>query len=160
VTVATSFLRKMEYGWSLDKSTWNKIPAAVAKGHRWRAVHLTVGNHRTVPQVSGIYVVCAAPPGRRAPLPAGAHDLFRFLYSAIYVGRSDDLRRRFVEHCNSPKEELAQSQECFDSRLDFWFIREPSDTIAALESVLIACLGPQANRISGIRGTLGQPVPA
>jgi hypothetical protein len=151
----------MRYGWSLNRKDWNALPASVTQSERWRRVQLAVGDKAAVPTGCGVYVVCASPPGWRFELPIlTTHNLFRLLYTALYVGKSDDLRRRFTEHCKRPKSELIASRQLCESRLDFWFLSLPADQILAVEADLINCLGPVGNRVSGIRARIGRPVPA
>lgn len=45
--------------------------------------------------------------------------------------------------------ELQKAKECFDFNLDFWFLECAAEFVAELESLLINCLGPSANQISG-----------
>jgi len=151
----------MEYGWSLERIDWDEVPTTVSDAASWRAVQLTPRDAVTVPATSGVYVVCSGVPGKKPRVPPGIRNVFEMFYTAVYVGRTDDLRRRFEEHCSRPKPEISKSRECFGENLDFWFIRLDPGDIADVEGRLIKCLGPSANRIAGtIRVQIRPAVPA
>lgn len=146
----------MRYGWSIDQETWRKLERDKSQ---WRAVRLTATDKNVVPKDSGIYMICAAPPGYRL-MGKRSGDLLQYLYSPVYIGKSTDLQERFSSHCNQPKLELEQSQSCFNGNLDFWFLRMSRNEIDYYETKLIDCFGPPANRISGIRARIGKGEPA
>jgi hypothetical protein len=147
---------RLRHGWSIDSNVWNDLQESE---RRWRAVRLTPADKNVVPKESGIYMICAAPPGYMAPRRK-AGDLFKNLYSPIYIGKSKDLQERFFTHCTKPKVELEESQICFKGNLDFWFMRLDEDKIDQFEASLIDCFGPPANRISGIRARIQKGEPA
>lgn len=146
----------MRHGWSIDRDVWSGL---APDEHQWRAVRLTPTDRSVVPNESGIYMICAAPPGYTTDRER-AGNLLQYLYSPIYIGQSKDLQERFSNHCGNPKPELKRSQLCFRGNLDFWFMRVDQKEIDSVEAVLIDCFGPPANRISGIRARLGKGVPA
>jgi hypothetical protein len=89
-----------------------------------------------------------------------AANVFKLLYSPLYVGKSGNLNERFAAHCAAPKPEISQSQRCFRGNLDFWFLRLSEGKVNEVEAALIDCFGPPANRVAGISARLGRGVPA
>ena len=151
----------MRYGWSLIKHEWGGLPSELVNGEPWRSVQFDMADVNSVPPSPGVYLVCASPPGRRRSTTTSPNDLFGLLYTAIYAGRSENLRRRFEEHCRNPKGEILSSRECFADSLDFWFTRLDPSELAAVETQLIDCLGPPANAVRGmISARIQNPVPA
>jgi hypothetical protein len=122
-------------------------------------VRLTPADKNAVPKEPGVYMVCAAPPGYRMTRRRTAN-VFKLLYSPLYVGKSGDLNERFTAHCATPKPEIVESQKCFRGNLDFWFLRLKQGSINDMEAALIQCFGPPVNRVSGISARLGKGVPA
>ncbi len=88
--------------------------------------------------------------------------LLRRLYNAVYVGQAESLRGRFLQHRKGPKSELVEAIDCYGESLQFWFVELIVGKLNQAELSLIDCLGPQANRIRGIRfrGVLREPRPA
>jgi len=150
----------MRYGWSLSKSAWAMLPLDARDGSRWRRVVLHQADEIRVPTNSGVYVVCARPPVAGPPAKITSKDLWHKLYGALYVGRSTNLRRRFGEHCRTPKPEIMRCQELWGVELHFWYLILDTALIETVESALIACLGPIANVVSGIKVRLVPPIPA
>lgn len=146
----------MRHGWSLQPETWAKLPKRALK---WRTVRLTLNDRKGVPNVPGVYVVCASPP-EHTRASGRTLNLLRLVYTPLYVGQARDLQSRFVQHCSNPKLEIGQSQACFQGRLDFWFVRVEVGHIDEFEAALIDCFGPPANRISGITARISRAVPA
>lgn len=151
----------LRYGWSLERSIWSHVPADLVKGRQWRWVQFAVAEANSVPTVAGVYVVCACPPGRHRSTSALPNDLFSLLYTAIYVGRTNNLRTRFTQHCQNPKPEIRLSRECFSDSLEFWFHRLDPGILIETEACLIECFGPPANAVRGaITARMRDPMPA
>jgi len=151
----------MRHGWSLVKLEWNSIPHKLVNSKIWRSVQFNISDINSVPSSPGVYIICSSPPGRRRNDKVSPNDLFALLYNAIYVGKSENLRERFQNHCNKPKKEIVESRTCFEDSLDFWFFRLDASEIAYAEAHLIDCLGPPANTVRGIiSATLQGPIPA
>lgn len=133
----------MRYGWSLKESDWDQVFQAV-RGHTWSRCKLRIPDIDRVPEHPGVYMICT-PAGAEQPPVLGN------LYNAIYVGRaSNRLRDRFKSHCNTPSDDLRRAVRCFGpTPLEFWFLEVPAANVGGLETALIRCLGPSANRISG-----------
>ena len=144
----------MQHGWTLEKQKWDNLLINIGKTH-WSKVQFNQLYQDLVPETPGVYAICAR-------LRGFNQSLFTALYEIIYVGRSkDSLRNRFLTHCCRPERGVEQAKQCFDDRLEYWFTEADSDQVANLETCLIECFGPPANRISGtIRAKIGDPQPA
>lgn len=135
----------MRHGWTLDRASWEAFNtlATTALRSQWRAVRLDARDQDSVPSDPGIYAILATPAKLFPMLPAA-------LTNTVYVGKASALQGRFLDHCGrrvSP--DVAAANACFGYRLQFWFVRADGSDIAVLESLLIECLGPSANRVSG-----------
>ena len=151
----------MRYGWSLVRDEWSGLPGDLVNGKVWRSVQFNTDEATSVPASPGIYLICTSPPGRRRSTIISANDLFGLLYTAIYAGKSENLRRRFGDHCRNPKSEILTSRECFADCLDFWFTKLDPSKLDIVEAQLIDCLGPPANVVRGmITARIQNPVPA
>lgn len=141
----------MRYGWSIERSDWDSAPKEVLRTDRWRSVRLNSLERNRVPELPGVYLFCSSPPGRSRSMRLQDTDLFGLLYNVLYVGKATNLRHRFLSHCGSPAEDIRKIRTCFPEGLEFWFVSLNRDEIGNLESTLILCFGPPANRVSGIR---------
>lgn len=140
----------MRHGWSLNRDRWLEVMDLMPQ--EWRKVPFREIHASMVPNGAGIYVVCAC-----GPSVAGVENkLFKTIYNALYVGKSTDIRRRFLQHCRQPQAEVIKVRQCFPSA-EFWFTGLPAEEIAAAEDSLIDCLGPPANQRRGIKATLQPP---
>ena len=150
----------LKYGWQIDPYLWAQVPEDL-RGGSWRFVDFAEIEADAIPQgQSGIYVFCACPVGYRLVLTGRSDDLFSNLLTPIYVGRTNNLRRRFLEHCRYPSTQVEAARACFGSSITFWFHRVSVDRIRFYESVLIGCFGPAANRRDEtITATLGPSRP-
>lgn len=150
----------MRYGWQFDSHLWKQVSAELRNSISWQHTGLQEVEATIVPECSGIYMLCACPPPFRFSLEKPNGQLFAHLLTPIYVGRSENLRKRFRQHCQSRKPEILQAIECFGTSLQFWFHIHPAEYIEREESLLIDCFGPNANRIRGkkIVGQIGVPV--
>lgn len=145
----------MEHGWRLTLEAWNALEPRV-NGLAWRRVRFRRLDRDTVPSAAGIYAICGSPPmSVREHLP-------RDLCDVLYVGMSIDLQSRFLQHLTNPKEEMVKLSECYGpaEQLSFWFATAERSSINGIESALIDCFGPPANKIRGITATVGSPRPA
>lgn len=107
----------------------------------WKQVNLESLYQDTVPESSGVYIICASPPNSEPPV-------FSRLYEVIYAGQEGvSLRRRFLEHCSRPKPEIQSAVDCLKHPLEYWFTQVGREDLDTLESVLIDCFGPPANKV-------------
>lgn len=106
---------------------------------------------------SGVYMFCASPVGIRPASHEGGA-LFTLLLSPIYIGRTNDLRRRFIQHCRRPSREVRAARACFGTSMHFWYHLREHGTIRNDEATLIDCFGPPANRRrETVQGRFGTP---
>lgn len=138
----------MRYGWSLEETRWKPLWLAMS-GFQWNFVSLLQINASLLPEACGVYMICAS--AIRTPEPVQVPPL----YNAIYVGRSNNLRTRFGQHCMGYGE-VPQAKRTF-RELDFHYTVVPEGDSKRLESLLIDALGPSANIIGGqIKARIGQ----
>lgn len=138
----------MRHGWSLSPRSWAAMREAF-ENRPWKQVPFRIHSRALVPNACGVYVLAAGSGVRHAGVLAR-------LYGALYVGQSVDLRARFLQHLARPQPELERAVRSF--ALDFWFTPSDEPDLLRLEALLIECLGPSANRLSGIRAAIGEPV--
>lgn len=69
-------------------------------------------------------------------------------YIPAYVGRAENLKTRFLQHCKGSKE-IKYVQQCYGPWLDFWFLSLPLVNIRQAERQLIRLFGPSGNNKSG-----------
>jgi hypothetical protein len=143
----------MEHGWSHDFSLWERLGHAVSQ-YNWRSVPLLELECNSVPNSSGVYVMCGGTPVTITNLLGGR------VFGPLYVGRANELRRRFLQHCRRPDSNIDAIKHCWQNRLQFWFAVIPANQMRAVEDLLIDCFGPRANRRREIRATLGPALPA
>ena len=148
----------MNYGWTLNKDSWKQLLSAIGERH-WRKVPFTKFERIEVPEDYGVYVFCAKPCSAEA---AGPRHLLRALLNAVYVGQATNLRQRYDDHWKHPMDPMHAVRSCFSNTLEFWYTTlESQEELCKVESTLIECLGPSANRQKGpvFKGklTAGQP---
>ena len=160
LSVGNAVMAMLNYGWQFDASLWAQVPADLRNSNSWRYVGFVANEAVLVPdRISGIYCVCTGPVGRRPQHISRLHDLFSILFTPIYIGKTANLRRRFLEHCKNPSLKLDAARRCFGGSMQFWYHRLMADRLAAYEAVLIRCFGPTANdKPESITGTLGDPI--
>lgn len=143
----------MERGWSDDRGRWERLSESVSQ-YSWRSVPLVELESNSVPNAAGVYVMCGGTPVHMATLLGGR------VFGPLYVGRTNDLRRRFLQHCRRPDSNIDAIKHCWRNQLQFWFANIPQDQLGTVEGLLIDCFGPRANRRREIRATLGAPLSA
>ena len=150
----------MNYGWQLDSDLWNLIPADLRDSQSWQFVGFTEIEAVSVPEgKSGIYLFCTSPVGKRLLPHIHKKDLFSNLYTPIYIGKTKDLQRRFLEHCKHPSASIAKARRCYGSSMLFWFHSREDDQINEDEARLIQCFGPPANeRRETIKGIVREAI--
>ena len=141
-------------GWALRLKQWEQLSNSLGS-RDWKRVSLHPDYQDGIPKAPGVYVICGTPriPDCRP---------FKSLFDVIYAGQARSLRRRFLEHCYTPKSELLEARASLRPELDFWFWEADQSDLCRLESMLIKTLGPTANAIAApaIKARLGEPVPA
>lgn len=151
--------RPNESGWTVSAVAWEEFQAVLTE-HAWRYLPFLPGEERSIPTRPGIYAICAPPVWKTCSnRPAG---LITRLYNVHYIGQTLDVRRRFTEHVLLKSDSDVQLLiQCYGRALEFWWTETTPSSLDAVESVLIQCLRPFANRISGrIRGRIRDPIPA
>lgn len=141
----------MHYGWRLDVEAWRRL-AAACEGRPWERTFLEPPYYSVVPNVAGVYVICAS-----LNYMDLSSNLLDRLYNALYVGQSRDLRRRFNEHVNGYRS-MAKALVTF-RRLDYWYTKVEASSLSFIEQRLIDALGPVANSIN-VTARVNEPVPA
>lgn len=150
----------LNHGWQYDTELWMQVPPDLRDSKEWRSVEFVENEAVLVPDGrSGLYLVCTSPVGRRRQPESHRHDLFSILFTPIYIGKTDDLRRRFLQHCRRPSARLDAARRCFGASMQFWFHRLFAQRLGNAEAILIRCFGPTANdRPESITGMIGSPV--
>ncbi|KJF17592.1 GIY-YIG nuclease family protein [Acidithrix ferrooxidans] len=113
-----------------------------------------------VPAEPGIYVLCARSRFEDPKNRTGINLLLSSLYYVIYVGKSNDLRKRLKEHIKaSHNPDLSRYIRGLDtnSTIDFWCFTCPAEQLNEAESHLISLLNPATNKINGARILEGVP---
>ena len=151
----------MNYGWQSEPSLWAQIPDDLRDSQLWRFVGFTEIESVSIPEGEpGIYLFCTSPVRKRFPAHLLKHDLFSNLLTPIYIGRTKNLRKRFVQHCKNPSSRLADARDCFGNSMLFWFHSRQENQIQKDEAIMIRCFGPTANeRIETVKAIIGAPVP-
>lgn len=94
----------------------------------------------------GIYLMCAKPPSA-----FDAAKPFSDLMEVIYVGRAENLRRRFKSHIDTPSPKVKAAQNTYADSMRFWFLEMDVPENKAAETLFINCFGPPANDKPGDR---------
>ena len=92
-----------------------------------------------VPKRSGIYSISKVRRSYGLPLEK----------EVIYIGKSKNLQRRYVEHVNPIREKNAKLSELLshyrNESLEFWYIQVPEQSLDFIEKELIKKANPIAN---------------
>ena len=129
---------KIVPGWSLRRQDWQTLDK-ILDGRVTSKVHFAKMSLPLIPESSGIYVICLR------PVKNGAGFLGH-LYNSLYVGQSNNLRKRCKEHLSggTAVEDLKNTFPL----LDFWYVVCESDDMNFLEKKIYDVLSPVSNRIS------------
>lgn len=102
----------------------------------WFEVNLVRIEDGSIPMVSGVYVIKQVQ--RIMGLPIS--------HKIIYIGKSNNLRRRFKEHCDPRTEHNAELfNTSWEHELEFWYAEISKDKIDKVERELIRNLEPITN---------------
>ena len=105
---------------------------------KWKSIGLKKGLERHIPDEPGVYVIKSVE--RYLGLPV-KHDV-------VYVGKSENLRRRYREHSNFAKEHNAELlKRRLNDPLEFWYAIAQRGKIAFFEKELISNLNPTVNKV-------------
>lgn len=151
----------LSYGWQSNADTWAQISQDLLSSGAWRHVGFTELDAAAVPRDQpGIYMLCATAVGHSFSTRTGSGDLFSNLMTPIYIGKTKNLRQRFLRHCRNPSPKVRAAGLCFGQSLAFWFHRVVPERLSDDEAVLIQCFGPPANeRSETIPAFVGKAIP-
>ena len=151
----------LNYGWQCDRVLWAQVPADLRDSNAWNRVGFVENEAVSVPAgQSGVYLLCTAPVGCKMSMQVRGNGLFSYLFTPIYIGKTDNLRRRFLQHCRSPSVKLNAARCCFGRSMEFWFHRLAPERLGGDEAILIQCFGPTANeKRESIVGIVRTPIP-
>lgn len=134
-------------GWSLLQGDWDAVRLAL-QGAAWRVTQLRPLNQDDVPKMPGIYMLVTDLESwsQQRNLPGG-------IANVLYVGRSDNLHRRFLEHArrSNPNPLIERCRGIFGS-LRYFYTQVPTgagnvgDWLSLTENVLVSALSPPGNR--------------
>ncbi|MCY4274671.1 MAG: GIY-YIG nuclease family protein [Gammaproteobacteria bacterium] len=142
----------MRYGWNLDPERWHDLERTISK-YKWTRAYLERDFATSVPEESGIYVICAS----TSNIVANNNRLLKQAYNAIYAGQSTNLRRRFGSHVRGYGE-VKRAKNTF-GQLDFWFSTIEKPFLSDVEQLFIDTFGPPANE-KNVKVHIGNPIPA
>ena len=104
--------------------------------YKWSETNLERIEEKSIPATSGVYVIKQVE--RIMGLPI-SHEI-------IYVGKSNNLQRRFKEHCDPRTEHNAQLfNASWENDLEFWYAEIAREKINKVERELIKNLEPITN---------------
>ena len=137
----------MNKGWSFESSDWDKLPAMLLE-QNWKQAKFIENEEMLVEDSAGVYMFVTS-------VPRKSNNIFGELRVPIYIGLSNNLKRRFKEHLGirgSGHDELLNARSCFGNKLDFYFIKiEDTDELRNIEQSLFNCFGPIVNKINSIK---------
>jgi excinuclease UvrABC nuclease subunit len=106
------------------------------KNLHWQNCNLSRNQAFKVKESAGVYVVKKVTRIMGLPLPE----------KIVYVGKSNNLQRRFKEHCNIKSEHnLGLLKVNLNEELEFWFSATKESEITDIESHLVRELDPLTN---------------
>ena len=133
-------LNRIRYGWPLGSADWENLPPEVRGDAAWHSRTFGYATKDNIPTSPGVYMMCGRPPN--GPDLA---DPFGRLMCILYVGKANNLNRRFREHLNTPSPKVRAARNTYSTSLQFWFSMVPENRIDLVEGLLIECFGPPAN---------------
>lgn len=152
------------YGWSLRQDEWRQLTEAL-EGSDWHYTNLNNKFHASVPSEPGIYLLISS-----KEYVSRIYGLPPELSSALYVGRSNNLKTRFKQHASdhTANRFIRESKNTFGT-LRYAYTKVPltrtvsvDDWLSNAERLLILVLGPPANSniptSASLVGKFGTPV--
>ena len=137
---------RLRFGWPLESREWELIRAQGVLEENWTRVLMNYQSTYGIPMLAGVYAMCANIPIHTQSQP------FAGLRTVLYVGRANNLRRRFTEHNATPSPKVYAAKRTYGDSITFWFLPLPdieNDVIAQIEFELINVFGPIANERRG-----------
>ncbi len=135
----------MRKTWSVKNIHWESLPEEFLNGN-WRKVSYVSSSSRLVTEKGGIYMYCVS-------IPNANNKLLDQIRTPIYVGISNNLRRRFKNHLR--KKEILEMAECYGNKLTFLFLKiDPyvkKDIQNTFEQPMIDCFGKVVNKIDSVK---------
>lgn len=142
----------MRYGWTCDYELWMIARCAVAD-RRWFSLPYVPGYEHNVPEQSGVYMITLL-----ASELLGQEDFWKRIQAPIYIGQSENLRRRFKEHVLNKSTVGSYLRDL--PRLQYCYCKVELNHLDDVESQLIQVFGPRINRVQPaiLRATFKPPV--
>lgn len=141
----------MRKGWTLDNDTWRRAAAELTE-LEYKSFRLEKSWQPHIPEAPGVYLMCVYPP------TSIAHFKLRpwtDMLNVVYVGHSENLRRRFGEHVNGERPNVIIAK-LVHGKVDFWFCELPLNRMWKVEQLLIDILGPTANEKNSFTANIGR----
>ena len=129
----------VDKGWSLDSDKWEMLASELTDSN-WKQFPFEPEIRDLIPAAQGIYIFSASPPD-------GDGTLSNFK-SPIYIGISENLKRRFREYTNDTTHLVYKAKKVFKTKLIYHFLETDNldrDSLENLEEKLVKCFGPSAN---------------
>jgi len=142
----------MRYGWSCEYDLWVTARSAV-EDRAWFSLPYVIGYEHTVPERSGVYMITLL-----AAEMLGGEGFWKRMQGPIYIGQSENLRRRFKEHVLNRSTVGAYLKNL--PKLQYCYCNVEKDQLDDVESQLVQVFGPRINRVQPavLRASLKSPI--
>ena len=80
----------MRRTWSFDIEHWQSLPKKFIEGN-WKSVKFVSSSNNLVTKSGGIYMFCVS-------IPSASNGRLSSIKTPIYMGISNNLHRRFINH--------------------------------------------------------------
>ena len=127
------------HGWLMSREIWKRMAKSI-RGLQWKETLFTAVGVRVLPQLPGLYVICVTPPFASPRFKRLA------LHNPMYIGKTDNLSRRLGEHLDRPDKNIEQLRTQFCAELSLWYAEASIDRIETIETEMVFCFLPAANR--------------
>ena len=118
-------------------------PVSGVKDFKWQLVEMRTIKASKIPETSGVYIVAGAVRVRGFPREM----------TPLYVGQTNNLRRRFLDHVDVRRSHnLSVLLQSFKGSTEFWWASCEARDLIALERDLIRELKPEYNQITYMAG--------
>lgn len=147
----------MEYGWTIDKLRWTALKNTMGDKSRWKISRLRDTGSAAIPEKPGVYMLCVRPLLCEETFVVDVNSRHaKGLYNALYIGESDNLRRRYRNHArmrgSRDRKRVDEFFDRFAGKIDFcYWVIDKADKfrLREVQNLLIACFGPSANTQGG-----------